>query len=139
MLCVRSKSTPRAARTDLTRFSTACWAWNPTTSSGTSGFSTRPASAASSPAAFPARTRARSGPSRFGKHPSFRQGVMEHRPLHVAPCLDLGFADDDDVRWDPEVGGESRKSHAVVEPVMDFALDDQQVHVAVVSPRPACA
>lgn len=87
------------------RFSTACCAWKATTSSGTLASPTSRSSAASSPAAFAARTRARSCPSRLGKKLALYQRVVQHRASHSTPVFSLRLAYHDDVSRELKLAG----------------------------------
>ncbi len=70
-----------------------------------SGVATSRASAASSPAAFAARTRARSCPSRLGKKLALYQRVVQHRASHSTPVFSLRLAHHDDVSRELKLAG----------------------------------
>src|SRR6266480_4713426 len=121
----------RWARTAFRYFSAACWACRPTTSSASSGSGASFSTATASRSALAAITRARARPSRLGKDPTLAQRVVEHRAGDVAPLLEVGLGDHDDVGRQAQRREHALQAHDLAEAVGDARLDDQQVDVAV--------
>ena len=100
---VRCCGRPSFAITAFNHFSTACWAWKPSISSLISGLPANPRAAVASFLALRELRAARSNGSRRDEDTALSQRVVQHRALEVAPFIDVGSGNDDQVDRNAEV------------------------------------